>query len=135
MRKLLFLLGLLIFQAACTPKEEQTILPVHETQTQLWQGQYSGHLPCADCAYIQMDLTLLPENFYRMRIQKVDSIQWPARMEEGRFFWRPDGLIQLDEKGDRMVFFIGNQGRLEMRGNDGRAYPNSQGKVCGLDKQ
>ena len=33
-----------------------------------------------------------------------------------------------------MVFFVRKDGKLEMRANDGRAYPNYKGEICHLNK-
>ena len=123
---------------ACTPqihneKQEQA---VKKNNTQVWTGTYYGALPCADCNRIELEIKLLPDFTYQMKTQKVGSLQFPPQVVRGKFKWRldGDGLIQLDENGDNMVFFVGKDGKLEMRGNDGKAYPNHKGEICHLNK-
>lgn len=131
------LLCLLIF-SACSPKINNTenTKAVQKENTTTWAGIYYGELPCADCNRIELEIKLSPDFTYQMKTQKVGSLQFPPQAVRGKFKWRldGDGLIQLDENGDNMVFFVGKDGKLEMRGNDGKAYPNHKGEICHLNK-
>lgn len=136
MNKGWWLLTVLLALAACRPDAPPTPpQAVAAADVLIWQGHYRGQLPCADCNRIELDITLYPDLRYRMSTLKVGHFQKPPLIVSGRFFWREDGLIQLDQAGDNMVFFIGRDGALEMRGNDGKAYPNSKGEICHLQKR
>ena len=128
---------------ACTPAESperqaQTAavsqMAVNSEAVNEWSGRYRGQLPCPNCDYIEAELSLYADLRYDFRSRHVGRIagELPV-VRSGYFIWRPDGLIQLDSQGDNMVFWVG-KGGLEMRGNDGKAYPNSQGKICGFVK-
>ena len=130
---------------ACAPSESPNaqaqvasapinLTAVASEATNEWAGRYRGELPCPNCDYIEAELTLHSDLSYGFRSRHIGRIagELPV-MSGGHFFWRPDGLIQLDGQADNMVFWVGSGG-LEMRGNDGKAYPNSQGKVCGMVK-
>lgn len=123
---------------ACSPKihNEKQKQAVEKDNTQAWAGVYRGVLPCADCNRIELEIALSEDFRYQMKTEKVGSIQFPPQVVRGKFKWRLDGvgLIQLDDKGDNMVFFVGEDGKLEMRANDGRAYPNYKGEICHLNK-
>ena len=123
---------------ACSQKihDEKPKQAVQADNTKVWSGTYRGILPCADCNRIELEIKLLPNFTYQMKTQKVGSLQFPPQIVRGKFKWRldGDGLIQLDDKGDNMVFFISQDGKLEMRANDGRAYPNYKGEICHLNK-
>ncbi|MDO5687456.1 MAG: copper resistance protein NlpE N-terminal domain-containing protein [Neisseria sp.] len=124
--------------AACAPEQAATsdtkVHAVAAGDVLRWQGDYRGRLPCADCSHIELHITLYPDLRYRMSTLRVGHVQAPPQVARGRFVWREDGLIELDQNGDHMVFFIGTDGRLEMRGNDGTAHPNHRGEICRLDK-
>ena len=133
------LIVLAVLFVACSPTKydnRQQKQAVEKDNAQAWVGLYRGVLPCADCNRIELEIVLSEDFRYTMKTEKVGSIQFPPQVVRGKFKWRMDGngLIQLDEKGDNMVFFVGNNGKLEMRANDGRAYPNYKGEVCHLNK-
>ena len=123
---------------ACSPKihNEKQKQAIEKDNTQVWAGVYRGVLPCADCNRIELEIVLFEDFRYQMKTKKVGSIQFPPQIVRGKFKWRLDGngLIQLDKNGDNMVFFVGKDGKLEMRGNDGKAYPNHKGEICHLNK-
>ncbi|MBQ9683622.1 MAG: copper resistance protein NlpE N-terminal domain-containing protein [Neisseriaceae bacterium] len=131
----IFLLSLLI---ACNQNlsEEKSAQAVKMQESSVWSGAYRGILPCADCNRIELEIVLSEDFHYQMKTEKIGSIQFPPQVVRGKFKWRldGDGLIQLDDKGDNMVFFISQDGKLEMRANDGRAYPNYKGEICHLNK-
>ena len=132
----LFLLSLLFACNQNIPNQQQSTQAVEKDNAQAWVGLYRGVLPCADCNRIELEIVLSEDFRYTMKTEKVGSIQFPPQVVRGKFKWRMDGngLIQLDEKGDNMVFFVDKDGKLEMRANDGRAYPNYKGEVCHLNK-
>ena len=132
----IFLLPLLL---ACNQNISETKSSAQAVEMQdsvAWAGSYRGILPCADCNRIELEIILFSDFHYQMKTEKIGSIQFPAQIVRGTFKWRldGDGLIQLDDKGDNMVFFISQDGKLEMRGNDGKAYPNHKGEICHLNK-
>ena len=131
----IFLLSLLI---ACNQNlsEKKSAQAVKIQESSVWSGTYRGVLPCADCNRIELEIILSEDFHYQMKTEKVGSIQFSPQIVRGKFKWRLDGvsLIQLDDRGDNMVFFVGDNGKLEMRANDGRAYPNYKGEVCYLNK-
>lgn len=133
--RVLLLLPLLLGE--CCPEETlqpEPPPPVTFVDILHLQGHYRGQLPCADCNHIELDLTLYPDLCYRMSTLKVGHVQKPPQLAAGRFLWREDRLIQLDGAGDHMVFFVDTDGSLQMRGNDGKAYPNHRGEICHLNK-
>ena len=134
----LFLLILVLILNACLYEAEDKELSsaVKKDNISAWSGTYHGVLPCADCNRIELEIVLFEDFRYRMKTEKIGSIQFPSQVVDGKFKWRldGDGLIQLDEKSDNMVFFVGSDGRLEMRSNDGKSYPNYKGEVCHLNK-
>ena len=121
---------------ACSPKMHNGKQAVQADNVMAWSGTYRGVLPCADCNRIELEIVLFEDFHYQMKTEKVGSIQFPPQIVRGKFKWRFDGvgLIQLDDKGGNMVFFVGKDGKLEMRANDGRAYPNYKGEICHLNK-
>lgn len=131
----IFLLSLLI---ACNQNlsEEKSAQAVKMQESSVWLGTYRGILPCADCNRIELEIVLSEDFHYQMKTEKIGSIQFPPQVVRGKFKWRldGDGLIQLDDQGDNMVFFVRKDGKLEMRANDGRAYPNYKGEICHLNK-
>ena len=131
----IFLLSLLL---ACNQNlsEKKSAQAVKMQESSAWSGTYRGVLPCADCNRIELEIVLSEDFHYQMKTEKVGSIQFSPQVVRGKFKWRLDGvgLIQLDDKGDNMVFFVGKDGKLEMRANDGRAYPNYKGEICHLNK-
>ncbi|MBP3221168.1 MAG: copper resistance protein NlpE N-terminal domain-containing protein [Neisseriaceae bacterium] len=133
-----FCIFLLSFLIACNQNvaQKNTVSAVEMQNSNTWAGSYYGALPCADCNRIELEIKLSPDFTYQMKTQKVGSLQFPPQIVQGKFKWRldGDGLIQLDENGDNMVFFVGKDGKLEMRGNDGKAYPNHKGEICHLNK-
>ncbi|MBQ9259272.1 MAG: copper resistance protein NlpE N-terminal domain-containing protein [Neisseriaceae bacterium] len=133
-----FCIFLLSFLIACNQNvaQKNTASAVEMQNSKTWTGIYYGELPCADCNRIELEIKLSPDFTYQMKTQKVGSLQFPPQIVRGKFKWRLDGngLIQLDENGDNMVFFVGKDGKLEMRGNDGKAYPNHKGEICHLNK-
>ncbi|MBR0129361.1 MAG: copper resistance protein NlpE N-terminal domain-containing protein [Neisseriaceae bacterium] len=123
---------------ACSPQihNQKPKQAVQRDNTKVWSGTYRGILPCADCNRIELEIVLSADFHYQMKTEKIGSIQFPPQVVRGKFKWRldGDGLIQLDDKGDNMVFFISQDGKLEMRANDGRAYPNYKGEICHSNK-
>lgn len=129
---------------ACAPEHAQQTAPAAETQqalrplapqqTEAWAGTYRGELPCPNCDYIEAELTLNPDSSYAFKSRHVGRVAGEmAVAKQGVFRWRGDGLVELDAAGDNMVFFVG-EGALEMRGNDGKAYPDRHGKICRLQQ-
>lgn len=137
----LILLALTVFQTACTPEsssqpqdEREVLSPVVAKDSASWVGIYRGELPCADCDYIEATIVLRDNLHYSLTTRHVGRVAGVLPSEKrGTFHWRDDGLLQLDAAGDNMVFFAHEKG-LQMRGNDGKAYPDSKGKICGLAK-
>ncbi|MBR6026210.1 MAG: copper resistance protein NlpE N-terminal domain-containing protein [Neisseriaceae bacterium] len=137
LRCCLFIFVLLLISCSHEIKDEElSSVAVQKDNTSIWSGAYRGILPCADCNRIELEIVLSEDFRYTMKTEKVGSIQFPPQVVRGKFKWRLDGegLIQLDERGDNMVFFVGTNGKLEIRGNDGRVYPNYKGEVCHLNK-
>lgn len=135
-RLLIAVLSLLIACDKNTPNP-YFLQAVEKQNTAIWAGRYLGELPCADCNRIELEIILSKDFHYQMKTQKIGSIQFPPQVVKGQFKWRldGDGLIQLDDKGDNMVFFVSQDGKLEMRGFDGKAYPNHKGEICHLHKE
>lgn len=140
-RFLLFALAIPIFQTACTPENSsrpqagrEVLSAVAANDSASWVGIYRGELPCADCDYIEAAIILRDNLHYSLTTRHVGRVAGLLPTEtRGTFHWRDDGLLQLDAAGDNMVFFVHEKG-LQMRGNDGKAYPDSKGKICGLAK-
>ncbi|WP_037585206.1 copper resistance protein NlpE N-terminal domain-containing protein [Stenoxybacter acetivorans] len=139
---ILLILGAVLL-SACQPKAADVAdfpLPalgaaVSPQDAAAWVGIYRGQLLCPNCDYIEARLELFPDQQYRFNSRYVGRVVGELPREiTGQFHWRPDGLLQLDQAGDRMVFFVDGK-QLQMRGEDGKAYPDAKGKVCGLDKQ
>lgn len=135
------LLASALFQTACTPEssselqaEREVLSPVAAKDSASWIGIYRGELPCADCDYIEATIVLRDNLHYSLTTRHVGRVAGVLPSEKrGTFHWRNDGLLQLDAAGDNMVFFAHEKG-LQMRGNDGKAYPDGKGKICGLAK-
>lgn len=122
-------------QAAVDVAVSQPLVAVAADDTAAWAGRYRGKLACADCDYIEAELALHSNLTYRFKSRHVGRVagELPV-IKSGSFVWRNDGLVQLDAAGDNMVFFVAG-GALEMRGNDGKAYPDRHGKICRLQKE
>ncbi|WP_107688556.1 copper resistance protein NlpE N-terminal domain-containing protein [Neisseria wadsworthii] len=128
-------------QAACAPDgssqppiEQEVLTAVAPENRSSWAGVYQGQLPCANCDYTEATIILRNNRRYSLITRNIGRIAGELPTEtRGTFHWRDDGLLQLDAAGDNMVFFVHEKG-LQMRGNDGKAYPNSRGKICGLAK-
>lgn len=121
-------------QAAAASAAQQPLQAVAQSNSSEWAGVYRGELPCPNCDYIEAELTLNPDLSYAFQSRHVGRVagEMPAT-RQGVFHWRDDGLVQLDDAADNMVFFVG-KGALEMRGADGKAYPDRHGKICRLQQ-
>lgn len=133
----IFFIALLLVSCGENVDNKQTISNAQSVDNiKIWAGRYFGVLPCADCNRIELEIVLLHDFSYQMKTERIGSIQAASQIVNGKFKWRfdGDGLIQLDEKGDNMVFFVSTDGKLEMRSQDGLAFPNYKGEICHLNK-
>jgi copper homeostasis protein (lipoprotein) len=105
-------------------KTESTEIPdSHTAPTSLdWQGSYSGNLPCADCNYIETDLTLKDDLNYTLINQYIGKTPSISDTLEGKFTWEGN-IVKLEgikENVRPLVFKVEeNQVRqLDMEGKE-----------------
>ena len=81
-------------------KTESTEIPdSHTAPTSLdWQGSYSGNLPCADCNYIETDLTLKDDLNYTLINQYIGKTPSISDTLEGKFTWEGNN-VKLEDMG------------------------------------
>jgi heat shock protein HslJ len=100
--------------SACKPKEQANTAssseiysgPDNSENSVDWEGIYTGVIPCADCPGIQVQITLLQDNTYKMNYlyQERNSFE---KTYEGSFQWSKDGgSITLDD-ADKTSFTVG----------------------------
>jgi heat shock protein HslJ len=75
-----------------------------------WEGSYMGIIPCADCPGIQIQITLLSDNTYKMRMKYEDK-ETSGNNYEGTFQWNSTGnaitLNNLDKNEISIYYQIG----------------------------
>lgn len=105
----------------------------HNSENSLdWQGDYRGVMPCADCAGIEISITLEEDRSYQIErlYRDENNISF---IEEGQFRWLPEGsrivlldsplpneylvqenrLVQLNRDGNRIVGELADRYILE----------------------
>ena len=83
--------------------------PAPRATTEPWVGHYEGTLPCANCTGVRVLLTLNQDSSYVLSLSYLGSNALPQIMR-GQFTWNADETrIELDEKGERRRYAIGNR--------------------------
>lgn len=96
--KFAFLIALVaITIASCkntNKKTDQTQLSDgHTSENALdWQGTYSGNLPCADCEYIETELTLTNDMNYVLTSQYMGKAKSNSDTLKGQFTWEGNNI-------------------------------------------
>ena len=93
----------------------------HRTQHSLdWTGKYSGVIPCADCAGIELKISLMKEGVFlksSVYLGKSDK----AVIEKGRIEWHEQGsaITLIPEDGEASIYRIGESHlqKLDSQGN------------------
>lgn len=97
---------------------QQPIAPAQEVET--WTGTYETTLPCADCAGVQVRLTLYKDGTYALSTKKLGSSK-PAIQRRGGFTFNMDETrITLDASGQGRSFDILPPNKLRMLGRNGQ---------------
>ncbi|MDF2152978.1 copper resistance protein NlpE [Vibrio sp. CAU 1672] len=72
-----------------------------------WNGTYTGRLPCADCAGINVSLTLNQDGTYLLLQSYIDQ-ESGATTSEGHFQWNEAGsIVTLREENKPNQYFVG----------------------------
>lgn len=93
----------------------------HTTQHSLdWTGTYSGVIPCADCAGIELKISLLKEGVFlksSVYLGKSDE----AVIEKGRIEWHEQGstITLIPEDGEASIYRLG-ESHLQMLDSQGK---------------
>lgn len=111
----------LIFIASCfnnSSNNDQTT-DVHTSANSLdWYGVYKGVIPCADCAGIEVKITLKKDTTFS-RVSKYLGKEDNLSFEEGSFEWDStgskitflgEGNNQMYQVGENVLFFLDQQG-------------------------
>jgi uncharacterized lipoprotein NlpE involved in copper resistance len=73
--------------------EESQIATVDNSQTALnWEGEYSGVVPCADCAGIETKISLKSDSTFHLS-WKYSGKDDQVYVKEGKFVWNSAGSI------------------------------------------
>lgn len=108
---------------ACTAKpavEDTETTDAHSSRNALdWSGQYSGVLPCDDCAGIFTVLSLTPDNSYTLKSHYLGKAGTEFR-SQGLFYWNDAGShIILDNMHTEPAEYQVAEGRLLQPHTDG----------------
>jgi len=126
-RASILLPALALLFAACgeqqAPAPEAAIenpTPADNSRNSLdWAGTYSGTLPCADCAGIAQQLTLVENGTFTLNVKYLGRSE-DAYVIEGTFVWEEDGNhIVLQSAGRPSVYQVG-ENHLWLRDPDGK---------------
>ncbi|MDR2027686.1 MAG: META domain-containing protein [Prevotellaceae bacterium] len=117
MKKIFFIgcaVCIMLGTGACRPKEQGNIVssskiysgPDNSENSVDWDGVYNGVIPCADCPGIQVQITLSPDNTYKMNYLYMSREPFEKKYK-GSFKWSMDGgSITLDNE-DKTSFIVG----------------------------
>ena len=123
--KLGFLIALAAFTLSSCKNTQmaQTILPdSHSAKISLdWQGTYSGNLACADCDYIETELTLTSDLNYVLTSKHIGKANRNSETLKGKFIWQGNNvkLIGIPEN-ERPSMYKVEENRLrqlDLKGN------------------
>ncbi len=85
------------------PEVENEVVDNHTSENSLdWQGTYSANLPCADCEYIETELSLNADMKYELITQHIGREKSFPDTVKGSFKWEGNN-VKLDgiKKNDR----------------------------------
>lgn len=127
--KLTFIVTLAVIAlAACNSgksnSEQAQLADQHTAEISLdWQGTYSGNLPCADCDYIETELTLTDDLTYVLTTQYIGKDKQPElNTFEGEFTWQANNVklegIPANERPDMFKVEENQVRQLDMEGNE-----------------
>lgn len=83
-----------------------------------WEGEYSGTIPCADCAGIETTLILFPDNTYELSSIYLDKNK-EYFIEQGSFEWNKNGNTISINHPEQHKFKVG-EGRIWFLDKDGK---------------
>ena len=99
--------------------EETFVDSEHNAQSALdWNGTYKGTLPCADCAGIDMTITLNQDGTYVLEESYQDKEDGQSK-SEGQFTWDANGsIVTLTNEDAPNQYFVGENVlmKLDMNG-------------------
>ncbi|SZD74276.1 lipoprotein involved with copper homeostasis and adhesion [Candidatus Ornithobacterium hominis] len=77
---------------------------IHFQDSKIWQGRYSGILPCSDCDGIEIIIFLKPKKKYTLQMSYLNSSE-PKVKEKGSFSWLDANNILFDNE-EAMEFMV-----------------------------
>lgn len=141
MKSLILLLLLFILSNSCAKKDvkkmEQTpVIDTHTSSNSIdWAGTYSGVIPCADCAGIELTIKLTSKGTYVVQgeyIGKADSYF----TKSGSFSWSETGneitLVGIENEPNR---YLVHENKLVQLDLDGKLITGEFAKNYILNKQ
>jgi len=131
--KITYLLTILSFftlTISCQPKStsevpenntEEVELPIADNSRNAidWAGTYSGVLPCANCAGMEMKLEIMADYSYKLSTTYLGKTSEPV-LQSGTFYWNNAGsAISLGGLDDVYQFLVGENQliKLDQEGN------------------
>lgn len=80
--------------AGQTETRVETVVDSHNAQNSLdYTGTYNGILPCADCSGIKTEITLNPDNTYKITTEYIDKGEGEQFVDTGKYAWDNKGNI------------------------------------------
>lgn len=86
-----------------------------------WAGVYKGTLPCADCAGIEITISLQSNNGFNLSSKYLGKEDNASIFKEGTFEWNEEGskislmdngkIIHQYQVGENMLFFLDQEGQ------------------------
>lgn len=134
MKKILFILigcGLL---AGCGNSNKKNSAGDADTRTAVadghnarnsldYTGTYSGTLPCADCPGIKTDITLNPDNTFKMTTEYLERNNGEKSETTGEYSWNEEGskiTLHSGRRGEHDRKYMVQENRLlqlDLKGN------------------
>lgn len=99
----------------------------HTAQNSLdWNGTYSGVLPCADCEGIETELTLNPDNTYKLTTSYLGKQDSGTNTLKGKFEWNGNFVNLLGiKKGERPITYKVEENRIRQMDMQGKEIKGS----------